>query len=359
MAIALAQGAVRRGWEGVTWVPGPGPAADALVREGLAHRVIEIDVLTPDGLPRLLTCARLFAGMIRQRRAVMHVHDGWMWGQVRPALLRTGVPTIVHVNIEPDNEEIAWLLKLPPAHVVTCAHYVARKVQAGAEQLGISIPVTAVPNSIDVVRFQPGDRQAARRKLGFADQGTLVMLILANLAPHKGQATVLRALRRLRDRGISAECWIVGEDRGQHGDSLGTLRALASELGVTEHARFLGYRSDAPELLQAADVFVLPTTIEGLPLSLLEAQATGTPVVSSNIPGVLEVVEDGKTGFIVPPDDFAGYADRVALLARDEASRQRLTQAALDRVRREHSWTVFEDRMFDVYARMAGEKRAS
>jgi glycosyltransferase involved in cell wall biosynthesis len=61
----------------------------------------------------------------------------------------------------------------------------------------------------------------------------------------------------------------------------------------------------------------------------------------------------------VPPDDFAGYADRIALLARDGDFRQRLTHAAIDRVRREHSWTVFEDRMFEVYASMAGEKRAS
>jgi glycosyltransferase involved in cell wall biosynthesis len=165
-------------------------------------------------------------------------------------------------------------------------------------------------------------------------------------------------LKLLREQGLSAECWIVGEDRGG-GDYLRTLRALTAELGLAEHARFLGYRSDVEDLLRAADAFVLPTTHEGLPFSILEAQSAGLPVVASDIPGVLEVVEDNRSGFIVPADDAAGYADRLARLAHDPELRRRLTQTASEFVRREHRWQTFEDRMFALYTALADKEQAA
>jgi glycosyltransferase involved in cell wall biosynthesis len=358
MAMALARAAEARGWDTVTWVPSPGPALDAVVKDGLKYRTLELEPDRTSRLPQLLTCARLYTALVRQRRTVVHVHDGWMWGLVRPALLRTGARTVVHVNIEPDEAEITWTLKRPPAHIAACARYVACQYQSAADRMGVRVAVSAVPNAVDVTRFSPGDRDDARRRIGLGHANTFVILILANLSPHKGQATALRALKLLREQGLSAECWIVGEDRGG-GDYLRTLRALTAELGLAEHARFLGYRSDAEDLLRAADAFVLPTTHEGLPFSILEAQSAGVPVVASDIPGVLEVVEDNRSGFIVPADDAAGYADRLARLAHDPELRRRLTQTASEFVRREHRWQTFEDRMFALYTALADKEQAA
>jgi glycosyltransferase involved in cell wall biosynthesis len=358
MAMALARAASRRGWPGITWVPGPGPASERVAREGLKHRVIGLDATHTAGMTRLVTSARLFAALVRERRAVVHVHDSWMWGLVRPALLRAGARSVVHVNLELNAEEIAWTLKHPPAHIVTCARYIAAQIRTVLDRRGLDIPVTAIPNAIDIDRFQHGDRQAARQHLGLGAPESFIVLMLANLAPHKGQATAIRALRTLREQGVRAECWIVGEDRSSGGNYLRSLRTLAAELEVTDHIRFLGFRHDAGDLLRAADAFVLPSTHEGLPFSVLEAQAAGVPVIASNIPGVLEVVEDGTTGFVVPPDDFAGYADRLRLLSREQDVGHRLARAASERVRREHVWPRFEDRMFEVYASMCGDNRA-
>jgi glycosyltransferase involved in cell wall biosynthesis len=84
-------------------------------------------------------------------------------------------------------------------------------------------------------------------------------------------------------------------------------------------------------------------------LTILEAQAAGVPVVASTIPGVLEVVEHGRTGFTIPAGDVQGYAEALATLHANEALRTGMAEAAAAQVRREHSWATYERRMFDIY----------
>jgi glycosyltransferase involved in cell wall biosynthesis len=117
---------------------------------------------------------------------------------------------------------------------------------------------------------------------------------------------------------------------------------------------FLGFRRDGPALLQAADVFLLPSTHEGLPLSVLEAQATGTVVVGSPIPGIREVIEDNVTGFLIDPANHDGYALAIGTLLGDAALYRRIADAALQRVHREHSWDVYVERTWQVYEHVNG-----
>jgi glycosyltransferase involved in cell wall biosynthesis len=217
----------------------------------------------------------------------------------------------------------------------------------------MTVPVTTVPNAIDLDRFVPGDRDAARARLGLATD-RFVVLMLANLAPHKGQITLVRAIDELVRRGVPVEGWLVGEDRSADRQYEKDLRALVAERGLTDTIRFLGFRKDAPDLLQASDAFVLPSTHEGLPLSVLEAQATRVPVIGSTIPGITEVVEDGRTGFTVPADDAIGYADRLQALFADRSLRQTITDAAARRVSQEHAWTTMEERIFGIYRSLIG-----
>ena len=352
VAIDLAQAASRRGLRSVTWVPGPGPASEALARRGAPHRLISLEATDLSVLHRSTTCARLLASLAFRRRAVVHVHNTWMFGLVRPAVSLAGARSIVHFHLEPGDSEIAWVLKGAPAHIVTCARYIAKQVNAEVERQALSTKVTAVPNYVDLDRFSAGDRRATR--LEFATPpDCFVVSILANLAPHKGQETAIRALGGLSRAGVPAELWIAGEDRSGGGSYERQLRELAASLNVTARVRFLGFRSDAPKLLQASDAFVLPSTHEGLPLSILEAQACGVPVVASDIPGVREIIDDGVTGFIVSADDPDGYSERLSAVYRDRALASTVADAGIQRVRQEHSWRTFEERMFDVYGEVA------
>ena len=348
VAIRLAASAQRLGIGTLAWVPGSGPATEALDREEVTWRTYALDAMRRGTARHLLACTRMLPGLVRTQRPVVHVHNPVVYRFIRPALVAARARTVVHFQIEPSAEEIEWTLRFPPDHVVACARYIAAKIiqVLGPKRRGL--PVSAVPNAVDIDRFMPGSATTARDRVGLPTD-RFVALMIANLAPHKGHATAVRAVQLLKVRGIPIECWLVGEDRSEGRDYERELRSLCSQLDVEERVRFLGFRSDAPELLRAADVFLLPSTHEGLPLSLLEAQASRVPVIGSPIPGILEVVEDGKTGFIIPADDHVGYADRIQMLYDRRELRRQVADAAAAQVVRDYGWSTLEERMFKIY----------
>jgi glycosyltransferase involved in cell wall biosynthesis len=176
--------------------------------------------------------------------------------------------------------------------------------------------------------------------------------MLANLAPHKGQETAIRAVALLKRQGVDLTCWLAGVERGGGGAYTERLRALIAETGVADRVRLLGQRGDTPELLRAADFFLLPSTREGLPLSILEAQATRVPVLAAPTAGVPEVVRDGETGFLIAAGDAEGYARRLqALLTSPELARQ-VAERAFARATREYSWSAFCRRVTVLYAEL-------
>jgi glycosyltransferase involved in cell wall biosynthesis len=99
----------------------------------------------------------------------------------------------------------------------------------------------------------------------------------------------------------------------------------------------LGLRDDIPQFLQSIDVFVLPSLSEGLPLSVLEAMAAGKPVIATNVGGVSEVVQDQRTGFVVPPKDPETMANRILQVMADQAMAERLGRAGREKVERDFS----------------------
>ena len=134
----------------------------------------------------------------------------------------------MHFHIEPNAQEIEWALRFPPDHVVACARYIAAKIiQVLGPRRG-TLPVIAVPNAVDLDRFTPGPAAAARVRLGLPTD-RFVVLMMANLAPHKGQVTALRALQVLKMRGMPIECWLVGEDRSDGREYERTRRSLCSQ----------------------------------------------------------------------------------------------------------------------------------
>lgn len=117
-----------------------------------------------------------------------------------------------------------------------------------------------------------------------------------------------------------------------------------AELGLEEHVRFLGNLSVVVDVLQAADLFLLPSTTESFGLGALEAMACGVPVVASNVGGLPEVVVDGTTGFLLPPDDLEGMADGALNLLTDH---QRWCDARIAAVARASNFST--DRVVPLY----------
>jgi len=180
-------------------------------------------------------------------------------------------------------------------------------------------------------------RETTRRELDLPpDEPCLLMA--ARIVPAKGHDTALAALATLKARRWTL--LVAGDHRADLGPQT---QALALDLGLVGRVRFLGLREDVPALLAASDVLLAPSRREALSLTLLEASACALPIVATRVGGIGEVVEEGASGFLVPPDDPAALAAALAPLLADPALRQRCGARA--RQRFEAGFT--ENAMFD------------
>ena len=208
------------------------------------------------------------------------------------------------------------------------ARYVAvsRDLQSWlADTVGISESrIVYIPNGIDVTKFDAARiRPEARLLLGdFAPDGAVVLANVARLDKVKDQACLITAFKLLREMTgvghVDVRLVIAGD-----GPQRAELQQQIEQLGLAESARLLGNREDIPDLLAACDVFALSSIAEGMPVTLLEAMAASLPVVSTNVGGIASVVEDGKTGTLVPARDPHALANALAAYVADEDLRRR------------------------------------
>lgn len=204
------------------------------------------------------------------------------------------------------------------------------------------LDVPIIPNGVDTAVFRP------RSRLG--DRDVVRVVCVGRLIERKGQHHLLAALRGLAAAGGPAvEVVLVGT-----GDAEAALRALAATLGVADLVRFEGLvsRVDMPRVYHDADVFVLPSESEGMSIALLEAMASGLPVVVTDTGGTAELVREGENGLIVPWADPDALARAIARLARDAARRERMG-AVSRRMAEAFGWEAVAERYLALCARVA------
>lgn len=182
--------------------------------------------------------------------------------------------------------------------------------------------VEVVYNGIDVAAFANGkpNRAAVRAELGLGADD-FVLLLVARLDPIKDLATAVRTAGRVARQFPRARLVLVGE-----GPERAPVEALIRDQGLGEHVRLLGLRHDVARLLPAADVFLLTSISEGIPVTVLEALAAGVPVVATDVGGLPEIIVDGQNGFLAPARDDAALAERVVRLAKDVNLRAQLAE---------------------------------
>ncbi len=198
---------------------------------------------------------------------------------------------------------------------------VSTEEAADARRLYLHPDPHAVGNGRDPARFRPdpAGRARIRTELGVPEDRVAVIAV-SRLVRHKGYPELLAAMR-----DVEAELWVVGERlASDHGADLEPCFAAS---GLGPRLRRLGYREDVPALLAAADIFVLPSHFEGLPMSVIEAMLCALPVVATDIRGPREQVVDGATGLLVPPAQAAPLAAALQRLTQDAALRTRMGAA--------------------------------
>jgi glycosyltransferase involved in cell wall biosynthesis len=190
--------------------------------------------------------------------------------------------------------------------------------------------VVTIYNGIDVKAFMDSNltREEARTELRLPDRDAFVYGTVGRLVETKGQDVLLKAFARVCEKYPKSWLFIAGKGRLEP-----ELKALSAELNIHERVLFLGYRTDIPEVMKTFDVFVLPSIAEGLPGALLEAMATGLPVIASRVGGVPEILNNSDLGTMVSPRSVDELASAMKILYKTpEGQRYKIGKALRERV---------------------------
>ena len=218
---------------------------------------------------------------------------------------------------------LAWLAEFAAARCTDVFLTVSQEEAADAKKwLWVKHPV-AVGNGADPARFHPDPRARARLRAEIGvPEDRVVILIASRLVRHKGYPELLAAMEQVP----TGELWVVGERlASDHGEDMEPYFA-ASTLGP--RLRRLGWRDDMPALLAAADIFVLPSHFEGLPLAVIEAMHSGLAVIATDIRGARELITSGVDGLLVAPGSVEPLTDAINLLVSNHELRRRFAGRA-------------------------------
>jgi glycosyltransferase involved in cell wall biosynthesis len=324
------------------------------LREGLAAGGVRVHALPERESLRLGPVQRLWylTQTVRAYPAcVLHIHRGDFHGGelVQLAGSLGGARAIVRTEHLPP-----WPPTSLPhrAWVRTRDRFLARVICASAqnrreyiEKLGRDPQkLTVIHYGVDVARFSPEmSGEDARRELELAGEVPLVGTV-ARLDPQKGLSHFLEMAAAVGNRYPDVHFLVVGD-----GPLRAALEAQARDLGIAQRVHFVGARRDVPRWLAAMSVFVMPSTSEGGPITLLEAMAMARPVVSTPVGLAPEVVQDDVSGLLVPVEDPDSLARAVLGLLDDPVRSARLGGAARDVMVHQMSLEAMTDKVISVY----------
>jgi glycosyltransferase involved in cell wall biosynthesis len=296
---------------------------------------------TPRALAEMSFAALQIGRAARRHRAEI-VHANSIRAGLELAPARVGpAASIVHVrDCLPPGVLTTATMRLIAATATTVlanSDYTAGTVRNAAPNAQLEV----VHPAIDIVEFDPAriDRADARAKLGVAGTRRVLLGVVAQLSPWKGQDTAIEALRLLGEQGVDAHLLLIGSakfvagaTRFDNEEYVAGLRRLIADAGLGERVSFLGERDDVPQLVRALDVLLLPSHEEPFGRALLEAMALEVPVLATSVGGPAELVRDGRDGYLLPPSVPAAWADGVRRIVEGPEQGHALGEAGRERV---------------------------
>lgn len=274
------------------------------------------------------------ARVIRRRRIdIVQAHCFGTSVYASAAGLLAGVPVVCTLHGRVDIAEgerhrpLKWqIVRRGASRIVCVSDSLRRELLQNTSALNpANIPV--IYNGVDVTRFRPGNEHAARREPG-GDAEPLLVGAVGNVRHIKGYEVLVDAAATLMRAGIDVNIAIAGKAGN---DVHRKLLDQAAALGLDDRIHYLGFRDDAAELYRTFDIYALTSHSEGFPLSMIQALASGLPVVATRCGGPEEMVEDGVDGFLVERGSGIAVADALAKLIGDEALRRRMGAAAREK----------------------------
>jgi glycosyltransferase involved in cell wall biosynthesis len=344
MVADLARELQQAGARNIVVIPanGEGWLARQLAGSGVGIEYFRLD------RPISLSCARWLSNVFRRHRiALAHCHEFSMGVYGAWAAWQTGVPHLVTMHggrYYADRLRRRLALRLS----ATLGGRMVAVSRELAGQLGrdLWLPASQIATIANGVRYVSATRSTLREELNLASEDRL-MIAVGNLYPVKGHRFAVEALALLRERHPRLHLAIAGR-----GEAAEALRIQAEELGVAGQLHLLGLRADVPNVLAGADIFVLPSLSEGLPLALLEAMFSACPIVASDVGEIRTVLADGAAGMIVPKGDAQALATAIGKLLEEPAGAREHATRAKRRAASEYDISTMVAKYAAVYERL-------
>lgn len=347
---------------------------------GPRRAVDKYDVL--DYLPEFACGVQRFRLLTGQPYDLLHAHYWLSMGPARQLQERWQVPLVAQFHtlaqlknrVARDDAEREYeeRLEVERAAIATADRVVALsptdKRQMVEHYGGCAQKIEVVPGGVDLARFAPGSRAAARRTLGLPGDDGLVLFV-GRIQRLKGIEVLIRAAGELELRGgigRRLRVLIVGgqpagsQQRSPEQRELARLREITARLGLDEVVRFVGAVPQArlPLYYRAADAVVMPSSYESFGLVAAEAMACGTPVVASQVGGLRSLIQDGRTGYLIPWRNPELFADKLAQILRRPALAAELGRnAAL--AMRAMSWGAAAEHLLGLYGELLDARRTA
>ncbi len=268
----------------------------------------------------ILHCYNSYAELVgvaaKRMTGVRLITTKWMWGKLdwKRAIL----------------QQVERLI-LPQFDVVTAQSEFAARLTSvrGKRNREVKVLLSGIDQPVHA--YTNAERELARAALGAAPDH-IVLLHVARFYPEKAHDVLIHSFLEIAATEPRARLWLTGV-----GPLLGPTKTMVRDLGLESHVRFLGFRSDLDRLLPLADLQIHSSNIEGIPLALCSGLFAGIPVVATAVGGVPEIVHDGITGLLVPPNDPSQLADAALRVMRDASLRATLSEGARSFMRNNYS----------------------
>jgi L-malate glycosyltransferase len=346
----IVSGLDRERFQAVVMCPKDGPLAAMMSDAGV--RTLPVDALVARFTWRPKDLLRYLGSFMRLMRAARHTVTLEQPDLIHANSIRSGlvmsvataglrIPVVWHVHDLLPRHPLSTLIRLVSivfrqTHLVAVSHAVAKRTCGSLLRWSSRRPqIATIHNAVDLENFQPNPwkRAGKRLSLNFTEQD-LVVGIVGQLTPRKGQLETIEAFAHVAQSFPNAKLIVIGEALfNRDSEYAVTLHDTVKRHGLTDRVLFLGQREDIRELTRTFDLAIVNSKAEPFGLTVVEAMASGTPVLATAVDGICEIVEHGRTGWLVTPGDREQLAEGIELLLADKNLRAQLSTAALATVR--------------------------
>jgi glycosyltransferase involved in cell wall biosynthesis len=302
-----------------------------------------------------LSVARVTAAALRFRPTIIHANEMASYQPGGYAARLLGIPAVTHLRFPDAREGYRWFFRPP----FSMAIFISESFKADALRAAPEIftdKATVVYDAVELPRIWDAAERAARRQELDLPLDRPVVAITGQVSEVKGIWDYVEAANRLR--ATNAVFAVLGDDLRTQGALRREMEAKVAALGLRDRFRFLGFRRDAPELVQAFDIVAVPSHVEPFGLASLEAMAAARPVVASRVGGIPEVVRDGQDGILVPPHDSKSMAEAIFRLLEDPQLRLAMGARGQRRAGEVFSMRAHGEAVQRVYGRLTSRAQS-